>query len=241
MQKWSLSDIFTSINNDIIQQLDAANKIMKHSTSKGDATEGIWIKLLNDYLPKRYVASRAFVADSNNKFSDQIDIVIYDRQYSPFLLFFGGQLIVPAESVYAVFEVKQKANKDAVKYARNKIASVRRLHRTSKIIKTINGKQQSELPEIIGGLITSYSKWKTALSENLEESLSDCTDDDYLDHCCIANEGLFGCSKGGKFDKKIHKKATIAFIFQLITKLQEMGTAPAVDMSAYISLLDNKN
>ena len=63
--------------------------------------------LLQTYLPQRYQAASAHVVDSEGTFSQQIDVVVFDRQYSPFIFKFQGQTVVPAESVYAVFEAKQ--------------------------------------------------------------------------------------------------------------------------------------
>ena len=53
------------------------------------------------YLPHRYQAETAHVVDSRGAFSQQIDVVVFDRQYSPFIFKFQRQTIVPAESVYA--------------------------------------------------------------------------------------------------------------------------------------------
>jgi hypothetical protein len=64
-------------------------------------------------------------------FSQQIDVVVFDRQYSPFIFHYEGQIIIPAESLYAAFEAKQSINAAQVAYAQGKVASVRRLHRTS--------------------------------------------------------------------------------------------------------------
>ena len=58
--------------------------------------------------------------DSAGTFSEQIDVVVFDRQYSPFIFNFEGQVIIPAESVYAVFEAKQAINAEYVAYARRK-------------------------------------------------------------------------------------------------------------------------
>ena len=66
-----------------------------------------WLEMLNTYLPERYKADSAFVMDHRGRLSEQIDVVIYDRQYSPLLFKQDGVLYVPAESVYAVFDVKQ--------------------------------------------------------------------------------------------------------------------------------------
>jgi hypothetical protein len=64
--------------------------------------------------------------------SRQIDVAIFDRLYSP-LLFpsDSGGLHIPAESVYAVFEVKQDLNQRLIRDAGRKAASVRHLRRTS--------------------------------------------------------------------------------------------------------------
>ena len=69
-------------------------------------SEAVWLELLNSYLPTRYQAAKAVVVDSEGAFSDQIDVVVFDRQYSPFIFRFEGQTVIPAESVYAVFEAK---------------------------------------------------------------------------------------------------------------------------------------
>ena len=59
---------------------------------------------------------------ASGAFSDQIECprVVSDLQYSPFIFKFQGRTIVPAESVYAVFEAKQAIDADEVGYAQNK-------------------------------------------------------------------------------------------------------------------------
>ncbi len=41
-------------------------------------------------------------------------MVVFDRQYSPFIFNYQNQTIIPAEGVYAVFEAKQAANVEMV-------------------------------------------------------------------------------------------------------------------------------
>ena len=131
MSEWSLSTLFSNFHKDIQLRLEIARQSFSHPGTKGDASESVWLEMLNTYLPQRYSADKAFIVDSNGIFSEQIDIVVYDRQYSPFIFKYEGQTIIPAESVYAVFEAKQTINASHVAYARQKIASVRALHRTS--------------------------------------------------------------------------------------------------------------
>jgi hypothetical protein len=130
MTEWSLSNVLGDLHDDIQQKLAIARKAFGHPGTKGDASENVWLELLKIYLPQRYQAIKGHVVDSNGKFSDQIDILVFDRQYSPFILQFQGQTILAAESVYAAFEAKQSINAGQVEYAQKKVASVRQLNRT---------------------------------------------------------------------------------------------------------------
>ena len=49
----------------------------------------------DEILAPRYQAATAHVVDSEGNFSDQIDVVVFDRQYSPFIFTFEGQKIIP--------------------------------------------------------------------------------------------------------------------------------------------------
>ena len=154
MSDWSIKTILASLHDDIEQRLAIARKAFAHPGTKGDASESVWVKLLETYLPRRYQASSAHVVDSKGTFSDQIDVVVFDRQYSPFIFHYEGQTIIPAESVYAVFEAKQTIDAALVAYAQKKVASVRRLHRTSLPIPDAGGVYPPKpLPNILGGIL----------------------------------------------------------------------------------------
>ncbi len=133
---WSLAQLLENLHRDIEQQLEIARQSFAHPGVKGDASEEVWLTLLRTYLPARYDAIKAHVVDSKGKFSDQIDIVVRDKQYSPFIFYFRDQAVVPAESVYAVFEAKQTVDATLIEYAESKAESVRKLHRTSLPIPT---------------------------------------------------------------------------------------------------------
>lgn len=214
------------------QELQTA-RVLGHPTTKGDASENVWLELLKDYLPKRYQAAKAHVVDSNGAFSDQLDIVVFDRQYSPFILTFRDQLVIPAESVYAVFEAKQSINAAQVAYAREKVASVRRLHRTSLPIPHAGGTYPAKVPgHIIGGLVTLASDWSPAMGTPLLDALEG-GGDDRLDIGCVARAGLFGIEADGTLNLTPNPKATTAFLMELIARLQQCATVPMVDIRAY--------
>lgn len=237
----SLSQILETLNDTIQQRLDGARRGLSHPGTKGDASENVWLDLFQTYLPKRYQAAKAQVVDSNGDFSEQIDVVIFDRQYSPFIFFYEGQKIIPAESVYAVFEVKQSINACHVRYAQDKVASVRRLHRTSLPIPHVGGECESkDLVHIYGGLLTFESDWKKpALGDSLLKALdTEQGEDKHLDLGCVASHGNFSFEKDKGYE--INKeKPTTAFLFKLISRLQSSGTVPMLDVQAYAKWLTN--
>lgn len=235
---WSLPELLSGLHDDIEQRLAIARKAFVHPGTKGTASESVWLELLTTYLPNRYQAASAHVVDSKGTFSDQIDVVVFDRQYSPFIFRFQGQTIVPAESIYAVFEAKQTIDAAQVEYAQKKIASVRRLYRTSLPIPHAGGTYDPKpLSPIIGGLLTFESEWSPALGQPLTDALSGGDPDGRLDIGCIAAHGMFGCDPAGCYAFVPHGKPATSFLFELIARLQDSATVPMIDIRAYAKWL----
>jgi hypothetical protein len=232
---WSLSQLLAGLHDDIQKRLEISRSTFGHPGTKGDASEAVWLELLQSYLPQRYQAATAHVVDSEGKFSDQIDVVVFDRQYSPFIFKYQGQTIVPAESVYAVFEAKQAINAAQVQYAQDKIASVRRLHRTSLPIPHAGGVYPAKpLIPIIGGLLTFESDWNPPLGQALQDALDGGSADGRLELGCVAAHGHFSYDNAAKryLFTSAGRPAT-AFLFNLISQLQFNGTVPMIDVQAY--------
>jgi hypothetical protein len=238
MNNWSLSELLGGLHDDIQQQLATARKAFSHPSTKGSASERVWLELLETYLPRRYQVATAHVVDSDGAFSEQIDVVIFDRQYSPFIFKYQGQTIVPAESVYAAFEAKQSINVGEISYAQKKVASVRRLHRTSLPIPSAGGLLPAKpLQHIIGGLVTFESDWNPPLGEPLSKALSGIEQETRLDLGCVAAHGMFVCDVNGCHTITPQGKAATAFLFELISRLQTSATVPMIDIRAYAKWL----
>lgn len=239
MADWSLPILLASLHEDIQQRLSLVRKSFNHPGTKGDASEKVWIDLLDTYLPKRYQAAKAHVVDSKGTFSQQIDVVVFDRQYSPFIFTYEGETIIPAESVYAVFEAKQTADAKLVNYAQEKVASVRRLHRTSLPIPYAKGVYPAKPPiPILGGLLTLESEWSPALGPSLEKALGTDVGEGRLDLGCVASHGHFFFDRAAsKYSFVDENKPATAFLFKLISQLQFSGTVPMIDVDAYAEWL----
>lgn len=239
MTTWSLSQLLAGLHDDIQQRLETVRKSFSHPGTKGDASEQVWLKLFESYLPRRYQASTAHIVDSKGAFSEQIDVVIFDRQYSPFIFNYEGQTIIPAESVYAVFEAKQTSNAALIRYAKKKVASVRRLHRTSLPIPYAKGVYPPKpLIPVYGGLMTFESDWNPALGQPLLDALGDGKGDEHLDIGCVAAHGYFDLDQQTS-QYEIHNggKPATTFLFKLISQLQFSGTVPMIDIQAYAQWL----
>src|SRR6266851_4671499 len=119
-QTVDLKSIFLGLQTEMTASLRSTRKNIRHPVAKGNVSESRWRTLLKTYLPGRYEVADAFILDSDSKLSEQIDLVIFDRHFSPFLLHKDGACHIPAESVYAVFEIRQEASKKNLEYAATK-------------------------------------------------------------------------------------------------------------------------
>lgn len=239
--KISLSGLFDELQSQMLVSLANSKKISHHPGTKGDISEINWLNLLHEYLPKRYRAEKAFVVDVNGQISEQIDIVIFDAHYSPFLFKKDHILYVPAESVYAVFEAKPTLSKSTVVYAGKKAASVRILTRTSAPVPNIYGKADPKKPHrILAGILTFDCDWKDPFGNTFRKTLEGLTGDETLDIGCALQCGAFDIQyppNSLTITTSLKEKALMHFFLKLLERLQAFGTVPALDFSEYIKKL----
>ena len=214
-----LAEIFRRVQSEMLAQL-SVGRLFEHASTAGAATERHWLDLFDRYLPKRYRAAPAFVIDSRGRRSRQIDIAIFDNLYSPSLFPHPSGLHLPAESVYAVFEVKPTFSRQWLRDAAEKAASVQALRRTS-----VNapGRDRVQPSPILAGLLATTSVWTpSTFAANLRRARYD------LDIGCCLEHGSF---EGKTISSAEH--SLIFFLLRLLDRLRAMGTAPAIDWSEY--------
>ena len=184
-----LRNLFHGLQEQMLASLNVNRMFIEHPGSKGDATEQHWIEFLRAYLPERYKVDKAIVIDSTGNVSEQMDVVIYDAIYTPFIFKQDGFMYIPAESVYAVFEVKQDV-KGYIEYAAKKVESVRKLKRTS-ISMVASGITTPARPltKIIGGILTTTSSYKE--NDTVIKQLEDLKGLQTLDLGCLCDAGSF--------------------------------------------------
>ena len=203
-----------------------------HAPTKGDITEEAWRVFFNKYLPKRYSSSKAFVVDCNGNTSEQIDIVIYDEYFSPFIFNQDGIKYIPVESVYAIFEVKQNLSQENFEYAQRKAMSVRQLRRTTAPV-LCNGVLMPgrEPPHIIAGILTTNRAWEDRLIQ--KTGISDSLD--FLDLGCCVNGKSWVWYENRYILSLEERNSLLTFFMTFIEKLRLLGTAPAMDITQYFN------
>jgi hypothetical protein len=239
-EKYSLSQIFQSINTATSTKLQIGRATAGHPGDKGAASESDWISLFDDYLPQRYQAISCHIIDSQNGISEQIDVAIVDRQFTPLMWKHNDIRVVPVESVYAVFEVKQELNKTHIEYAHKKIASVRGLHVASQPVphQAASYPHKETFP-VIGGILTLSSAYQPFCSDAAENVLMDRTYEQHMDIGCVANAGMFRLNpQAGYYDKAASNAPVAHFMLELIAQLQEHGTVPMIDIRAYAAWIN---
>ncbi len=239
-----LHEIFLGLQKEMLHRMETVRKTVGHAPSMGDEGEEEWIEIFQHFLPKRYQADKAFVVDSNGKISDQMDVVIFDRQYSPFLAKLKKAHYIPAESVYAVLEVKQDLTAGHIDYAGIKAASVRTLHRTAMPIQHAGGTfKPRDHFTILSGLLCHAKSWKPAFGKPFEKALKALDVPKRLDFgCCLEAGSFFVNWETGLPVVRFSDKDTtlVSFVLGIIQALQQLGTVPALDMNAYLSPLLHK-
>jgi hypothetical protein len=227
--------MFASLQTKLQADLNLS-QVHDNNTARGDNSEVSWRDMLSKHLPARYKVGTGFVIDSDVNQSDAVDIIIYDNHYSPYVFNENEVLYVPAESVYAVIECKQKLDKGHIEYAAQKAASVRALKRTSLPVRQINGDMVAKVDSgIIVGLVTTSSDWNPPFGEPFRAAIQEAADTSHLDFGCSLADGSFTINYGDELEAQvsISEDSLVTFFINLVTDLQAMGNAPALDLKAY--------
>lgn len=236
-----LREAFERVHSRLAFDLHDAAKTITHDGKRGDVTESDWLRVIRSYLPNRYAVDSGIVIDSSGRTSDQIDIVIFDLQYTPVLLTRESNRYIPAEAVYAVLEAKPTINKELLEYAAEKAASVRALTRTSVPITHSDViAPPKKLFRIVSGIVAASVDWRDGFGESFRRVLAghELAGDRGVDCGCGLSHGAFDTfASNGALTFGEREAGLVFFLFRLLGKLQSLGTVPAVNWDAYAGVL----
>ena len=246
MNEKKLTDLYGNMQAEMKVKLQISRGAFPHSPTKGESTEADWMGWMKNYLPKRYSVDKSFVIDSDNHVSEQIDLVIYDQQYSHPVFMMNNEKYITAESVYAVFEIKQTLNKTYMEYAGGKIKSVRELKRTTTSIVSANGQASPKpLHRIVSGILTLDSDWVDPIKKNVVTHMLARPAVEQIDLVCSIEHGAFSAMYDGNTIKDVifssPENSLVFFFLELLKKLQSIGTVPAIDIMEYEKVIEQSS
>lgn len=231
-----LRKAFAKVQTNLRSQMELASQSISHAGTMGSVNEEHWLEVFRSYLPNRYDVATGIVIDSRGNRSDQIDVVVFDRHFTPTLLDQKNHRYIPAEAVYALFECKPTIDKAYIEYAENKATSVRRMHRTSVAISHAGGVFKPKEPfRILAGLLAPRASWADGLGETFRRNLT-ADNASKLDCGCALEHGCFD-SHDGELLVVTEQGALMFFLFRLLSRLQALGTVPAIDWAAYSRII----
>lgn len=89
------------------QQLQLATP--NHHLTTGTSRELVWLELFRNIVPKKYnLAQSVFLMDALGNISAEVDIAIYDEQYTPYIFNYGNISFIPIEAVVIVVQSKSR-------------------------------------------------------------------------------------------------------------------------------------
>lgn len=98
MEESMIQELFMTVNN--------------HHLTAGTFKEKVWKELFENIIPKKFkIEQGAFLIDSEGNVSNETDLVIFDEQYTPYVLKNKNIQFIPIEAVMVVVQCKSNTFK----------------------------------------------------------------------------------------------------------------------------------
>jgi hypothetical protein len=141
---------YEQLEKSIVSQLflDVPN----HRLTEGVYREQIWKSLFEQIIPKKFAIEQGiFIIDSHGKISREVDLAIFDEQYTPYIFNYGQIRFIPIEAVAVVIQCKSKTiNNDVLKNLREWVDSIDALKTdTRSVVRIFTGFIDNDIEEKI--------------------------------------------------------------------------------------------
>ncbi|RCX13506.1 hypothetical protein DFR58_11746 [Anaerobacterium chartisolvens] len=104
-----IAENYKQLEKSIVSQLKFD---CQHNVTIGGVREEIWKSLFEQIIPKKFsIARSVFIIDSNGGVSAEVDLAIFDEQYTPYIFNYGNMRFIPIEAVAVVIQCKSKEPK----------------------------------------------------------------------------------------------------------------------------------
>ncbi|MCQ4088448.1 DUF6602 domain-containing protein [Saccharibacillus sp. JS10] len=214
--------IFREASKKLISDFNISAQI-NHSGSTGTYREGSLKRFLEDgRVPRKYSIGFGEIVGSNSDTSKQADLIFYDKENCPVIVFGESIQVFPSESVYGVIEVKSKLSKQKLIEGLENIASYKKL---------VPKNNSATRPF---GIIFAYSLGGNSLEsleKNLKEYESKVDCDLWPNMVVVLNEGII-------FHMNRLKNSLRSEEFNINTRLISIHFKEDTLFEFYLSLFD---
>lgn len=101
-----IKDNYANMEKGIVNQLCFE---VEHGATIGHYREKIWGEMFKRIVPKKFVVEQSvFLIDSKGNVSKEVDLVIFDEMYTPYIFRYYDLKFIPLEAVAVVVECKSK-------------------------------------------------------------------------------------------------------------------------------------
>lgn len=102
----NLKDNYNHLEESIASQLQVS---ANHSVTTGHYRERIWHDLFRQITPHKFsIRQGVFLIDSGGNISNEVDLAVFDEQYTPYIFNYGQIYYIPIEAVAVVIECKSQ-------------------------------------------------------------------------------------------------------------------------------------
>lgn len=99
-------DNYNYSNSRMVEEMELSSE---HGGLTGGFREGMWLSFFRSIIPVKYqLAQGVIIIDSEGRVSNEVDIVVYDETYTPYVFQYNTLKFIPIEAVVMVIECKSK-------------------------------------------------------------------------------------------------------------------------------------
>ncbi|MGE6575896.1 DUF6602 domain-containing protein [Paenibacillus xylanexedens] len=91
-------------NRRMVEEMELSTE---HGGLTGGYREGMWLSFFRSIIPLKYqMAQGVIIIDSGGRVSQEVDIAVYDEQYTPYVFQYNTLKFIPIEAIVMVIECK---------------------------------------------------------------------------------------------------------------------------------------
>lgn len=101
---YKIHENYNYLNKMMVEEMDIATE---HGGLTGNHREEMWMRLFRGIIPQKYsMAQGVMIIDSDGNVSNEVDIAVFDEQYTPYVFQYNTLKFIPIEAVALVIECK---------------------------------------------------------------------------------------------------------------------------------------